>query len=309
MPLLTPAPGSVVVAPPAPVLQFPYPAQRVTAQWFSPNGTVWDLTAPIGSYGVALLDGVAGLGAAPRQSIRHALATGGTYGRWSYADERIITLPLIAPSALYPAFARSITVTTPAAGRPSPGRLRVTNVDGTWREVKANYLGGLENVNDSSPDGRPAVVQLFCPEPWFYGEASAALTFDYVATRSYFSPYETVTPNNEVGTSDAYIDGDVAARPVWTLLGPGSLYTVTAPSGSFTYQAGLAVGQSVVVDVEALTVVDNTGANVIGNLSWPGSKLFTLPAGAITITVAISGAGSGAGVHLSYRPCFELALP
>ena len=286
------------------------------ATWTSPDGALWDLTDDISlPFGVSTLNGVAGIGAAPRAVTRRPLATGGTAGRWSHADEQLIAWPLYVHDDNNPAgftglwrqITRAFTSTTPPAGTPRPGTLRITREDGSWREIGCIYLGGFEEADDQGQgwDNNTAVLSLVAPDPWWYGPSVVALSFDHTLARSYLNPYETVSPSAAQGEQMIDVLGDVDALPVWTLIGPATSYTVTLPTGSFTFDAALLGGESVVVDVGASTVVDNTGANRIGDLTWPDSELTPLPVGSVPVDIEIVGAASGAGVHLAYRPRYE----
>ncbi len=314
MPVLAPPVGPLVI-PPAPGV--PLGRGHATATWTTPDGQLWSLTDDMNEPGVSTLPGVSGIGAGPRAVSRRSLATGGTVPRWSHVDERLIAWPLEArvlgdPAAyldLWRRLIRAFTSTTPDAGAPRPGILRITRADASWREASCIYLGGFDQVDDEGEgyDRSTAVLSLAAPDPRWYGESVVALAFDYTSARSYLEPYETVSPATALGEQTVEILGDVDALPVWTLIGPASGFTVTLPAGSFTFTAALLAGQSVVVDVGASTVVDNTGANRIGDLAWPSSDLVPLPVGQVPVNIVILGAGAGAGVHLSYRPRFESA--
>src|SRR5690606_41912765 len=64
---------------------------------------------------------------------------------------------------------------------PRPGRLRYTYGDGSWREIGAYYLEGLEG-DDADAQGifhRHAVISLVAPDPWFYSEGVRAAKWEY----------------------------------------------------------------------------------------------------------------------------------
>jgi hypothetical protein len=291
------------------------------ATWTAPDGTVWDLTGGglnVAS-GVLTLPGVSGIGAVPRAVTRRPLATGGTVGRWSHADERLVAWPVEVYAtddpatyiALWRSFVTAFTQTSPPAGTPVTGTLRITRADATWRELDCTYLSGLEQA-DAEGEGytsSTAVLSLLAGDPWWYGDTVIGVSFSFTSARSYLAPYETVSPTTTTGAQIITVIGDVDASPVWTLVGPATTsYTVTLPGGSFTFAAALTLGQSVTVDVGAGTVIDNLGANRIGSLVLPGAVLATLPVGvSVPVTVSIVGAGGGAGVNLSYRPRWESA--
>ena len=320
MPLLvrriTPEPPPTPTPPPEPPI--PAPVQFIDAQWTSPDGEELELMAPSNSDGVHLLAGADGLGAAPRSVATRPLATGGSMARWSHAEERLITLPMQIQAMTHGAFVelrrkvvRAFLATTPAAGDPRPGTLRITRADGTWREIKAIYLDGLSWSDDTvfGPNLDRAVVQLVAPDPWWYGDTVPALEFGTGEARDYFDPYETVSADRELGAATVEILGDVAASPVWTITGPATSVTVRyAEAGPGWTFGQILPGETITIDVERYAVYDNTGANRIGNIAWTTSTLFTLRPGPNDLLLSITGGVTGQSkITLTYRPRYETA--
>lgn len=312
--LLAPVPVTPppVITPP-PVEAAP-PPWALGVRWTAPDGSVTNLN----EWGrLHLLTDVDGFGAAPRETTRADLATGGTWARWSHAAERLVTLPLlIAPAADALATRRALTraflQTTPAAGAPRPGVLRVTRPDGTWRELSALYVDGLSwtEAEGSGVDWASAVVQLVAPDPWFYGPETIALAFsDTTSSRDYFHPYETVAGGRTLGSVTVSVDSDVNVDPVWTITGPAVSVAVRyEPDGpGFTYGA-LAAGRVITVDVGAGTITDETGANQAAGIGWPTSALFQLQPGDNALLLSIIGGQPGvSGISLRFRPRYESA--
>ena len=310
MPLLVPAP----VPPPPP----PRPVQprALEVAWTAPNGEELGLTHVGPGAGIRLLAGAEGFGAAPRQVTTQALATGGTYPRWSSAGERLLALPLHFQAAttdelvdLRRMAARLFLATTPPASTPRPGRLRVTRGDGTWREIEAYYLDGLSWTDEWSfgPLMDRAVLQLLAPDPFWYGEIVVALDFGSAPGRSYLTRYETVSPDRTLGEVVVDVEGEVNADPVWTITGPADSTTIRyAASGPGITLGAIAAGGSLTVNVEDKTITDHTGANRVASVAWPTSTLFQLQPGANRLLVSISAGVDGqSGVHLTYRPRYE----
>ena len=304
--------------PETPIPEPPSTVEAVGVTWTAPDGTVLNLMDEWSPTGVMVLsEGVAGLGAAPRAVSRIPLPTGGSAVQWSRAEERIITLPLLlqAPTpgeflALRRRVTRAFTQTTPAAGLPAKGTLRITRADGTWREISGVYLSGLEweDSDRKGVDHDVIVVQLLC-DPWWRGESVQELEFAYVGNRDYLSPYETVSPDRTLGEATVNILGDVDALPVWTITGPATSVTVRYPGAGPGWTFGaIAAGVSVTIDVEKSTVTDSTGANRIANVAWPTSRLFTLRPGRNDLLLSITGGIEGtSSIRLTYRPRWETA--
>ena len=313
MPLLvrpTPAAPPVVGVPPQP------PERLVDVRWVAPDGTVLPMMSD--GEGVHVLAGGEGFGAAPRILATRSLSRGGVVARWSHADARIITLPIHLQAETQGAFvelrrtlARAFLQTTPPAGVPQTGTMRVRRADGTSREVNAVYMDGLGWGDDSTagPNIDRSVLQLLCPDPWWYGASQVALEFGINAGSSYFVPYETVSPDRTVGSTVVNIVGDVAAMPVWVVTGPAESVTVRyEPAGpGWTYGA-IPAGVSVTIDTANNTVTDSTGANRIGNLAWGTSRLFSMHPGPNDLVMSLRGGINGqSSIRMTYRPRYETA--
>lgn len=297
----------------------PPPTSRpvVDATWTAPDGSVLPLMSRTSPGVTILADGVAGLGATPRSVTRRALATGGAVPRWSHAEERLITLPvgILADDpasflTLRRQIARAFTQTTPPAGVPRPGVLRITRADATWREISCLYLDGL-GWADSPGFGAlqdVAVLELVAPDPWWYGRTEMALDFeDATSLRDYLSPYETVSGGRSLGAATVTIGGDIPVDPVWTVTGPADSVTVRYETAGPGWTFGsIDAGSTITIDVENYTVTDETGANRIGDLSWPTSTLFQLQPGPNALLLSIGGGSPGVSrIGLTYRPRFE----
>src|SRR5690606_13258601 len=312
MPLLVRS--SSVTPPPPPPGGGPVPP-AVGVTWYAPDGTAWDLMNEGNAAGLVVpLEGIIGLGAAPRELYRQDLHTGGSAARWAYMAERIITLPILLydrdPNSLSSRrreLIRAFTQTTPTAGVPRPGRLRITRADGNWREIYAYYLDGLESFAQhplrSEIEG---VVQLLATDPRWYGEQTVAAEFATTEGRNYLDPYETVSPTAALGSQVIQVMGDLPASPVWTITGPAEVVSVK-PTDGFGWQLnGVAPGEQVVIDVERKTVRSSTLGNRIGSLTWPGAILFELEPGEVSIDLEITGGSPGvSSIRLEYRPRWE----
>jgi hypothetical protein len=285
--------------------------------WTSPTGQTLPLMSE--GEGVHVLSGIDGLGAAPRVLTLQPLATGGSVARWSHVDQRLITLPLHLQAAnnqelvaLRREVVSAFLSTTPAAGVPAAGTLRVTRSDSTWREIQAVYMDGLSGADETtlSPTVDRAVLQLVCPDPWWYGDREVAAEFtDATVDRNYLSPYETISTGRTLGAVLVEVSSDAAVSPVWTITGPAQSVTVRyATAGPGWTYGSIAAGRSVTIDVEKYTVTDDTGASRIDNIAWPSSSLFQLNPGNNNLLVSITGGQDAtSAVRLAYRPRWEAA--
>lgn len=299
------------------------PGDVVHGTWTDPNGGVLDLSCHRVGHGVWMMPGATGLFAAPRAVTREALAAGGTYGRWSHVDERLVVLPvgIVAPSSeqlreLRRNVVRRFTATTPAAAPPRPGTLRYTYADGSWRELHAVYVEGLGGHDEGRYRRRYhlPVITLVCPDPWWYGPEEVAIAWRAeTEARDYLDPYETVSPHARLGTREITVAGDAPASPVWQITGPATTVTaglVTASDDGPSWSlAPVEAGEVIRIDTAAWTVTNQDGQNRISRLDWGGgSTLWQLPAGEVRVHVDMTGTSPTdppSGVRLTYRPGWE----
>lgn len=286
--------------------------------WTSPDGDELDLMRILDDPPILLRPGVDGFGAAPREVARQALASGGGFGRWSHAAERTITLPMALHHPDPDAFlqlrrrvTRAFTATTPPAGTPRPGRLRVTRSDGSWREIAAVYLDGLgwaDADGIGATDDLP-VVELVAPDPWWQSGEQFTLQFGIPEPRNYLDPYETVSAGRGLGSQTVTIVGEIPAAPVWTIHGPAESVTVRyADAGPGWTFGAVDEDETITIDVGAATVTDQDGTNRVGDLAWPTSSLFRLPPGDTDLLLSMDGGEPGrSAIVLTYRPRWETA--
>jgi len=281
--------------------------------WTAPNGEVLTITGE----SLHALAGADGFGAAPRALTLRGLGQGGADARWSHAEERLLTLPLDISGETadeYLALKRLVTrlflATTPRAGRPKPGTMRVTHGDGSWRELQAIYQDGLSWADEGTLGAfriRPVLV-LVAPDPWWYGDLTIGEEFAAATGRNYLSPYETVSPDQTLGSQQVLIESDVEVSPVWTVTGPASSVNIALVGGPELNFGSIASGEVITIDTERMTVTNALGTNRIGGLVWPTSELFLLDPGTNALELSIAGGTAGVSkIGLSYRPRWETA--
>ena len=115
------------------------------------------------------------------------------------------------------------------------------------------------------------------------GSSPKSLAFLRVKTSQAFG---SVTVNNT---------GDVNAPAVWNLKGPSTLATFTLNGVGFTFTDTLSASETITIDCEAGTVIDQTGANRYSGLGT-APKLFSVPPGLQTLTISVTGATSATKV-------------
>lgn len=114
-----------------------------------------------------------------------------------------------------------------------------------------------------------------------------------------------VASSQAIGSVNIENPGDVEAPVVWEIRGPSTSVSVTLNGVGFSYDGALLEGETVTVDVEAGTVIDQDGINVYANLA-PAPKLFYIPAGQSVVDIIATGADSETRVSGYYSPRREV---
>jgi len=111
-----------------------------------------------------------------------------------------------------------------------------------------------------------------------------------------------VSPSQITGDVVLENDGDAHAFPVWEVRAPASRFRAVSPDGAVLEWTGaLAAGQTLTIDTEKGTVVDNTGANRYAELS-PAPRMWTIPPGITSAAVEVSDSTSASRVTVRWRP-------
>jgi phage-related protein len=100
-------------------------------------------------------------------------------------------------------------------------------------------------------------------------------------------------------------NGDVPAPIIWKITGAATAVTILCQGEGFTYTETLTASDTITIDTEANTVVNQLGVNKYGNLST-APKLFYVPAGESTISITATGADSNTKIQGFYQPRYEV---
>ena len=88
-----------------------------------------------------------------------------------------------------------------------------------------------------------------------------------------------LSPSQLTGTLVLENPGDADAYPVWEVRGPGTNFRAVSPDGDvLAWNGTLTAGQTISIDTERGTVVDQTGANRYAELG-PAPRMWTIPPG------------------------------
>lgn len=277
-------------------------------EFVSPDGTVTNLA---GLPGVRAL-GDAGLDLPPFSFVEDDVAQqAGAQLRTVRVRPRDVTVPVyisdVTELGLRTMLRGLALALAPTSGQ---GKLRVTSVDGTQRELRCRYADGLTGNRTKGASG--AVYRLLAlvfraHDPYLYDAVTTSQTYTTGTPSPFLSstflPMQ-LASDVILGTQTVVNGGDVEAWPRWTVRGPASSVTLsnTTTGATLTVSTSLLDGQSLVIDTTPLvkTVRRDDGSNLYGSLTT-SSSLWSLARGNNVITVTLPGATTSSFVTLSYE--------
>jgi hypothetical protein len=174
-----------------------------------------------------------------------------------------------------------------------------------------HYVGGAETGAWGSDTGSTWckwVMSFQAPTP--YWESTTVQTFSVTSgnTGRGLLPELSklrVSSSQALGVVTVNNTGDVAAYPVWTILGPVTGLTVDNGSQSFGFNAPVLAGQTITIDTETGLVTDDSGANRYSLLN-SAPKLFALQPGTTAINVLGTEATAATRITCSYALRYEV---
>lgn len=293
--------------------------------WYDPHGVQWALSSPATSP-MFVTDAVSGLGAAPITIVADEDPRGGSNVRHIQPKAKTFVLPVWVEGetraeflSLWRRFVSAFTSTR----RYGPGRLSVTQPDGTTRELLAYYqdgfkeqTGGRHMLSDLAP------VTLFIPQP-YWRAPTPQIAVRRVATTSGLSflgpKFPRLSMSATLGRTIITNIGSVEAWPQWTITGPASSIIATSRSTgkSWTldcvaFRSALVAGEQIVITTQPVTITGplvNGSTSWAGALNWPDAQLWELIEGPNDIEFQINGSGvaigGGTSIEVQYYPLFE----
>lgn len=184
------------------------------------------------------------------------------------------------------------------------GKLVVTAVDGTVRELHCRYVDGF-GLQEDWPDFATPSLLFRADDPYWYDDADTQVDFDAGSAATFFPFFPLRLSSSEVfAAGDVTNPGDVETWPTWNVVGPGSgLVLRNLTTGKLlTLDYDLAAGESVAIDARPgyKSVERQDGLNLFGSLS-DDTDLWALAVGANSVQVEMTGATGGSVVTLRYR--------
>jgi hypothetical protein len=262
-----------------------------------------------GSQGIYLNSGFRGTGIAPTSvRLQNSAGDGGVW-RSTRRTQREFDLPLTVLGASREAVEGTLRRLSAAlSDRSKAPRLRALYSDGTGPfDIEIHYTGGAETTfgEEAGETFCRWPITVTAPDPYWTSVDSESVFLGTNPDARGLLPKLAalqVKSSQVIGDFAVENSGDVDAYPTWTFRGPADAVTVADPSGkSFSYDAAIAVDETITVDTKIGTVTNQAGVNKYGSLG-ASPKLFSIPAGRSVVNVSATGTSPG-----TYTPVQTLA--
>jgi len=268
-------------------------------------------------YGDYILESeVSGFGRPPvKVRIDENASDGGTF-RYSRRSIREIDMPVM------------VTGSTRADVESKLRRLAkiLDNSSGAGTVITVTYSTGdvwfIEGHNVSGADtkfGENGAINFArwllvfqCPNPFWTRQAPVSISVAASSSgRGLFSPntmvYMKVAASQVLGNVSVDNPGDVASPPTYILTGPFDSVTITQGGVGFTYNAAVTAGNTVTVNTQTGTVVDQSGVNKYASLS-AAPKFFTIPSGTSQVSMTAVNTTTATLLQLNFQPRKEVVF-
>lgn len=241
--------------------------------------------------GVQAIAGMTGLGLPPVDVQWFEGAGDGAKYRNTRVQPRDIDVPLYVYAANRAALKTKIAAI--ARVMSGPMTLKLIESDGTyvWSEVVRVGGGTITyGVDTTGETDWESIVTLRAGNPYWLAQNTSSLSRTYVAVDTY-------TATNS-GTADTY--------PTWTVHGPLTYFKIANNDTGerLEWSGTLNVGDTLTVDTEAGTVVDQAGNNRYGGMG-SAPDLFRLRPGGNSLTVTLTKLTSGVRTNYATNPSYN----
>jgi len=194
--------------------------------------------------------------------------------------------------------------------RLGPTSLSANYSNGTQLSMQVHYVGGAESQwgEDAGMIWCRWLLSFQAPTPfWESAEVEQFTVVSGSAGRGLLPQLTKLklTSGQAIGSITVNNTGDVAAYPVWTVIGPLESVTFTSGNQSFGLETPIEAGEVITINSETGIVTDQDGANRYADLS-PAPKLFPLSPGVSTVNILGEGADPNTQIICSYQLRFEV---
>lgn len=194
--------------------------------------------------------------------------------------------------------------------RRGPMRLRAQYSTGQQLFLDLHYTGGAEGAwgEAGGLTWQQWVLSLVSPQPFWESLTRQTIQLTGGGTGRGLLPQLTklkVSSSQALGDVTITSNADVEVFATWTITGPVDDFTVSNGVESWTIGGSILTGDTVTVDTERKTVVDQDGNNLYDRLG-PAPKLFPLQPGETTLSITGSNATVDTIIEADYALRFEV---
>lgn len=192
-----------------------------------------------------------------------------------------------------------------------PMRLKVEYSTGEQLFIDLHYTGGSESQWGESTSGQQFckwVLSTQAPQPYWETASTQSFTVAGGSTGRSLLPSFTmlkVSSSESLGEVEVISTADVETYPVWTINGPITDLVISNGDQSFTLAGYFGADETVTVNTEQRTVVDQDGTNIYSRLG-AAPKLFPFYPGVNTITVSGSDSDANTSITAEYPLRYEV---
>lgn len=176
--------------------------------------------------------------------------------------------------------------------------------------LEAHYVGGAETQfgSDATSTYCRWVIQMQAPQPFWQSVATQSFTVTAGNTGRGLLPQLSklkVSSSESLGIVSVTSNADVDVYPVWTIKGPITNFKASNGEQSFSFNGTINDNETITVDTEAGTVVDQDGNNRYSLLN-SAPKLFVFPPGNSLIEINGTSTTTSTSVRCNYALRYEV---
>jgi hypothetical protein len=191
-----------------------------------------------------------------------------------------------------------------------PTKLRANYDGGDSLFLEMHYTGGAESQWGASAGitWSTWLMSFQAPLPFWESNTEQAFSVTSANRGRGLLPQLSklrVTNSENLGTVTVESDADVNVFPTWVIEGPITNLVISSGSQSFGFNTTINAGETITVDTEFGTVVNQEGANVYSILN-PAPKLFPFEPGTTTIDVDGTDVTDETFIRCTYALRFEV---
>lgn len=188
-----------------------------------------------------------------------------------------------------------------------PGTLRHSTTERTRDLLNVVFDGGMRGDETGIDQWRSDVFTLLALDPWWYG-STQVLTLSTAANEQYdeAEDYDQAESYDGTAANSVTNAGDDVAYPVTTITGPWTTLTVGVSMGSsLSLAAALGSGDVITINTKPGERGPRlNGGSIDWSLLTAESRLFDLPRGVSSITIAGTGSTGSSAAEMTWRERF-----